>query len=81
MYQTFARFCGRGFQKFAGHFGLIRKLRDVECAGPFCFKKIEKKVRKIDIEISKIEIIIIKFVKYNKQFVNPKPKITYAHLN
>jgi len=44
-------------------------------------EKIEKKVRKMDIEISKIEIIIIKFVKYNKQFVNPKPKITYPHLN
>ena len=37
--QTFARFSGRGLQKFIGHFGLILNLRDVECARPFCFGK------------------------------------------
>jgi len=38
-HQTFARFLGRGLQKFIGHLGLILKLRDVEFAGPFCFRK------------------------------------------
>ena len=50
MYQTLNRFYTRGLQKFIGPFRLILKLRDVECAGPFCF---EKKVRKIHIEFRK----------------------------
>ena len=38
-HQTFARFFGRGLQNFFDHFGLILKLRDVEFAAPFCFRK------------------------------------------
>ena len=37
IYQTFDPFYTRGFQNCTGHFGLILKRRDVECAGPFCF--------------------------------------------
>jgi len=37
MYQTFDQFSTRGLQKFIGHVGLILKLRDVECDGPFFF--------------------------------------------
>jgi len=65
MYQTLNRFYTRGLQKFIGPFGLILKLRDVECAGPFCFEKIEKKVRNIDIE----------FRKYKKKTEKYKRKI------
>jgi len=50
MYQTLDQFSTRTLQKFIGYFGLILKLRDVECARPFYF---EKKVRKIDIEFRK----------------------------
>jgi len=44
MYKTFDRFSGCGLQKIIGH-------RDVKFAGHFI---LEKKVRKIDIAISKI---------------------------
>jgi len=39
MYQTIDRFFTCGLQKHVGNVGLILKLRDVECAGSFCFEK------------------------------------------
>ena len=43
MFQTLDQFSTRGLQKFICHFGLILKLRDLECARPFCFEKKFKK--------------------------------------
>ena len=83
MYQTFDRFSTRGLQNFIGLVGLILKLRDVEYAGPFCFEKIiEKKVRKIDIEIECFYIdFYIDFSNFFFQFFPNKMVLRILHLH